>query len=251
MSISLYYFSATGNSLTTAKLLSEQLPECRLIPVVGANKQRKVVEDANVVGFVFPIYYGTMPYPVRELIGKMVFQPDTYIFTVTTYRGHDRDSSAKMDQLLRTRGQKLSLGTGLNMPGNSNLNPPETDAAYLREQQQHVDEIVPMILNRAANDYYTTEILSLRPVEYPNNFRGLAAEDHCVGCGICVSLCPMENIVLRDGKAVIGDDCATCLSCFHWCPQEAIWMSQDERIGRREKYHHPDVTLSDILAQNK
>ena len=61
----------------------------------------------------------------------------------------------------------------------------------------------------------------------------------------------MNNISLKDGKAIIGDDCATCLACFHWCPVEAIIMSKQEGIERRFKYHHPEVSFTDILAQKE
>jgi len=86
-------------------------------------------------------------------------------------------------------------------------------------------------------------------VDYPNNFRGIEAEDTCIGCGTCARVCPMENITVAEGKAWIGDDCATCLACFHWCPVEAIRMSKAPEIARRRKYRHPDVTLKDILEQ--
>jgi formate hydrogenlyase subunit 6/NADH:ubiquinone oxidoreductase subunit I len=55
-----------------------------------------------------------------------------------------------------------------------------------------------------------------------------------------------------DGRPQVGEDCISCLSCFHWCPQEAIWMSKaEEPMQRRFKYHHPDVTLQDILRQQE
>ena len=77
MSVTLYYFSATGNSLTTARILAEELGDCRLVPVSAVKDEAKVMETADTVGFVFPVYYGEMPYPVRELLGKMVFHPWT------------------------------------------------------------------------------------------------------------------------------------------------------------------------------
>jgi formate hydrogenlyase subunit 6/NADH:ubiquinone oxidoreductase subunit I len=94
-------------------------------------------------------------------------------------------------------------------------------------------------------------LIPLSKVAYPNNFRGITVDENCIGCGICAQICPMENIRIENGRAVIGDDCATCLSCFHFCPQEAIWMSRQENIARRSKYCHPDVTLRDILAQKE
>ena len=76
------------------------------------------------------------------------------------------------------------------------------------------------------------------------------APAHCVGCGICEKICPMDNIRLVAERPVFGGNCISCLACFHWCPQEAIWMSKgEEEMKRRFKYHHPDVKLNDILKQ--
>ena len=257
MSITLYYFSATGNSLTTARILAQELGDCRLVPVAAVQNQPKIVEENNTVGFVFPVYYGEMPYPVREAISKMVFPADSYVFAVNTYRGHGGAAPQRLDALLRTRGQKLSLAGGVPMPGNSFINAPEKDAAYLQQQEENIKTLIPAIRNREVQNYFSEEVLPLRPVSYPNNFRGITADDNCIGCGRCVSVCPMNNISLQNGKALIGDNCATCLACFHWCPVEAIWMSKKEEmwdrmgqdIARRSKYQHPQVTFSDITAQ--
>ena len=250
MATVIYYFSATGNCLTTARLLAEQLGDCRLVPVASARKLHRVQESAVAVGFVFPVYYGNMPWPVRELIGKMALRPDSYVFICTTQRGHAGDVARRTDMLLRTRGAKLSLAVGVKMPGNSFINEPEVDQAYLAAQRENVAAVAAPVLARRTEDYFATESLPQTPIDTANNFRGMEAEpDKCVGCGICAQVCPMDNIVVKNGKAVIGDGCATCLACFHWCPQQAIWMSKQENIARRSKYHHPEVSLQDIIAQ--
>lgn len=245
----IYYFSATGNSLTTARMLKESLSDCRLIPVTSTRKKLKLIDDSDAVGFVFPVYYSDMPFPVRELISKMVFKPDAYIFSVLTCRGHAGAAAQRLDQLLRTRGQKLSLSTVVRMPGNSFLSTPEDTEISLKNQPDAVRAIAEQIASRETADCSSSELLALSKVAYPNNFRGITADERCIGCGICASVCPMENIRIENGHAVIGDDCATCLSCFHFCPSEAIWMSKQENIARRSKYHHPDVALRDILLQ--
>ena len=244
----LYTFSATGNSLTTAEQLAALLPDCEIKSVTAAKDQIRVDETADAVGFVFPVYYGDMPWPVRSLVSKMTFAENAYIFAVPTYRGGWGDVNKRLNQLLNTRGQKLSLSCGVPMPGNSFINEAHVDRGYLDAQAENVKKAAETILSGAVENYSTADILPLRPVDTPNNFRGITAEDTCIGCGTCVSVCPMGNITLQDGKAVIGDACCTCLACFHWCPAEAIWMSKQENIARRSKYHHPDVVLSDILA---
>ena len=251
--ISLYYFTATGNSLTTARRLADGLGSCRLIPAVSLMKKAKVIENSETIGFVFPVYFSDMPCLMRDLISKMVFTAEhPYIFAVPTCRGHAGACHQRRNQLLMTRGQKLSLAVNVNMPGNSYINEPGVDEQHLAGQDSAVAAILPLIRARETRDYSDASLIPLARTAYPNNFRGIEAEsDKCTGCGICAEVCPMGNIVLRENKAVIGDNCSTCLSCFHWCPNEAVWMSKQENIARRAKYRHPEVKLTDILAQKQ
>lgn len=47
--------------------------------------------------------------------------------------------------------------------------------------------------------------------------------DICTGCGTCIDVCPMEAIILKDGKAyILEDKCANCRVCESECPVEAI-----------------------------
>lgn len=48
--------------------------------------------------------------------------------------------------------------------------------------------------------------------------------DKCIGCGKCVSLCPMDNMELRSGKAVQGGRCTMCYRCVNHCPGQAITL---------------------------
>jgi ferredoxin len=47
--------------------------------------------------------------------------------------------------------------------------------------------------------------------------------DVCVGCEACVGTCPVEAIVVEDGKAKVNaDTCIECGSCVSTCPVGAI-----------------------------
>ena len=46
----------------------------------------------------------------------------------------------------------------------------------------------------------------------------------CTGCEACVSACPTEAIVMKDGKASVTDACVDCGACVQECPVEAIKM---------------------------
>ncbi len=48
-------------------------------------------------------------------------------------------------------------------------------------------------------------------------------EEMCVGCGICVSECPVDSISMSDSIAQIDDsECIRCGQCHDVCPQEAV-----------------------------
>jgi len=48
-------------------------------------------------------------------------------------------------------------------------------------------------------------------------------EDKCVGCGLCVDVCPVEAITLEDDKAKVDENkCTECGQCVEECPNEAI-----------------------------
>ena len=47
--------------------------------------------------------------------------------------------------------------------------------------------------------------------------------DICTGCGICVDLCPLEAISLKDDFVIIDqDNCTECGLCVDECPNDAI-----------------------------
>lgn len=53
----------------------------------------------------------------------------------------------------------------------------------------------------------------------------------CKGCGICVSFCPKNVLVLNDkDKIEIKniDDCTKCGLCELRCPDYAIYIKEDE-----------------------
>ncbi|MFZ2653506.1 MAG: 4Fe-4S binding protein [Victivallales bacterium] len=49
-------------------------------------------------------------------------------------------------------------------------------------------------------------------------------EKKCTGCESCVSACPTEAIVMKNGKASVTDACVDCGACVQECPVEAITM---------------------------
>jgi len=47
-------------------------------------------------------------------------------------------------------------------------------------------------------------------------------EDLCIGCEVCIAICPVGAISLQKEKAVITGKCVGCGACVSDCPQAAI-----------------------------
>ncbi len=50
----------------------------------------------------------------------------------------------------------------------------------------------------------------------------------CDACETCIEVCPVECIVIVDGKYAVIDpeECIECLACIDECPSEAIFEEE-------------------------
>ena len=46
--------------------------------------------------------------------------------------------------------------------------------------------------------------------------------EKCIGCGLCVSDCVADNIVIENGKATLINSCLQCGHCVSICPMNAV-----------------------------
>ena len=63
-------------------------------------------------------------------------------------------------------------------------------------------------------------------------------EEKCVGCGVCVEVCPAQAISMDEGKAVISNQCVDCGRCVQACGER----EQFGRGTRRGRICRPAAT---------
>ena len=77
-----------------------------------------------------------------------------------------------------------------------------------------------------------------RPQKYAmhSTMNPFIKSDSCIGCGKCLSWCPVSAISITDHKAKIDDDlCTGCGQCLEVCPEGAInlnWNAESHRIQK-------------------
>jgi ferredoxin len=90
--------------------------------------------------------------------------------------------------------------------------------------------------------------------DYGINFFKTADKDfrvsqNCNGCGICVSVCPRENVAIENGKPVFSANCEFCHTCVQWCPQFAITHPNfDDKL---HQYRNPHVRWKELVVLKK
>ena len=70
-------------------------------------------------------------------------------------------------------------------------------------------------------------------------------DEKCIGCDICVPICPSQAISIIQNKAVINHDkCNECLQCMDECPANAIYQILDKEVSvvKRENLIPESVT---------
>jgi len=79
------------------------------------------------------------------------------------------------------------------------------------------------------------------PVPTPPRFRGKIAfdRDSCIGCTLCVKVCPAHAIeFLADVKKVRVwvDQCIFCSQCTNICPKDSLSMTGEFLLAGEDRY---------------
>jgi ferredoxin len=69
--------------------------------------------------------------------------------------------------------------------------------------------------------------------------KGFYTVSSCTGCGVCATLCPLNNVRLESGKPVWGDGCTHCMACICRCPAGAIEYKKNSQ--GKPRYVCPEI----------
>lgn len=75
----------------------------------------------------------------------------------------------------------------------------------------------------------------------------LVSENRCIGCNMCVKVCPTNVFDKTEDIPVIArqEDCQTCFICEAYCPVDALYVSPytDEKVQVDEQQLAEEGTL--------
>ncbi len=246
----IYFFTGTGNSLKAAKTIAEALDDCELVPICK-DTPLEMPTGCERIGFVFPNYAGGLPKMVAEFI-RTVELPDAYLFAVATYGGFSGSVLARVEDLLKQKGQSLNYGASVrSYPNLVTAYPMIKGVGFFtklanRKSKRLAKEIaakqqkpIPALQESAPKMYegYMAQIHDSDQNFYVNN--------DCISCGICSNVCPAKNITIDDGKPVFHHQCESCMACIQYCPKRAI--NDKDKTEKRGRYTNPDIGYQTII----
>lgn len=258
MGIKIYYFTGTGNSLFTAKELSKNLNDSEIIPIIRSIMEKKVIEG-DIIGIVTPVYMYRAPKIVCKFLKSI--QKANYVFAVATNAGGIGKVFSHIKSILKK--QKLTLNAGFNITLPNNYTPygppPEGDILdeIIIEASQKINSIAKIV--KKQQNVIDSESSFYRKNIWPGIFyylgyisgkkfdRYFKVGSHCNKCGLCMDICPVDNITLKNSRLSWKHKCENCFACMHFCPKEQIQFGKfTEGIKR---YRNPYITVKEIINQ--
>ena len=244
-----FYFSGTGNSQLAAKQIAVELGDT-LVSINECLKkgEKKTFHSERPLVFAAPVYAWRAPRVVEQWIRKTSFQGNQNAYFVLTRGGETEGNAAAY-------AAKLCAETGLIYRGLASVQMPENYIALSvvpseRECEDMITRARP-VFSELAQRIGREEPFPNTPVSIGGRFlsgpfnplyyrfyirdKGFTVSSACVSCGRCARRCPLNNIVMADGKPVWKGNCTHCMACICGCPTEAIEYKSISK-GKRRYY---------------
>jgi ferredoxin len=210
----------------------------------------------DVLGLVFPVYWGGLPRIVLNSMPELKGLGPSYIFSVATHAGGPGEVLPQLQAELRKNGLDLNAGICLEMPSNYILDysaPSEASIQYdianaYKVLHGFLEKIKSMEDYRPKPDFPPFSEISASYRRFittvnQSDFK-FWVDDNCTECGLCESVCPVQNIELVEGQPTWCHRCEQCLACINWCPEAAIQYGT--QTSKRGRYVNPRISIGEM-----
>lgn len=234
------YFSGTGNSKhCVEKFLREYDPQAKAFSIENKEALRQIKNHEEIV-FGYPVQFSNIPKIVKDfVIGHDSIWQGKRVFVIATMGLFSGDGAGMLARLLQKSGAVIMGGLHLKMP--DSVCDEKALKRPLEENKMLVARAEEKIAGAAGNlkngkppqeglglQYHLAGLFGQRLYFFhkTKNYTDKLKIDtgKCIGCGKCIELCPMKNIVLQDSVAAAAGRCTMCYRCVSKCPVQAITL---------------------------
>lgn len=232
--IDIYVFSGTGNTLLVVRKIRDIFAakglEVNLFPLDRTNP--KTIDTSHTIGLGFPVAeQGTYPF-VWNFVRALPQADGTEIFMIDTMLAYSGGVVGPMRKIVQNKGYKPIGALEIPMPNNyfpRKLDKEKNNAKIkkgLEKAEQYAHELINSTAKWGRIPGGSDIMATFSQMEMTwNMFRKMhdlrVDKMKCTKCGLCVKLCPIENIQMAE-YPVIGENCYLCMRCVSFCPSKAI-----------------------------
>lgn len=234
------YFSGTGNTkFCVDKFLKEYNHINNSFSIEDKETLGKIKNDNEIV-IGYPVQYSNIPKILRDyIVHNWHIWKGKNIFIIATMGLFSGDGAGILARLLKKYGAIIMGGLHLKMPDSI------CDEKVLKRSFEENKKIVMKAEEKICKSVYN--IKNGKPPQeglgIVHHLAGLFGQRlyffrktqkytdklkinslNCIGCGLCEKLCPMGNIVVKNGIAVSDNKCTMCYRCISKCPKQAITL---------------------------
>lgn len=239
------YFSGTGNTKYCLERFLDYYDGSQPVSIESPNAIEAIRKSQNIV-FGYPIYYSNIPKIVRDYIyqNRVDFK-NKRIFIICTMGLFSGDGAGCSARLLKKCGANIVGGLHLKMPdciGDVKLlkKPLAQNKQLIKDAEIKIENAVDLLKQgKPTKDglNFFCHLAGLfgqrlwfyrKTKNYTNKLK--INKSKCIGCGKCVTLCPMSNLSISKQKAISNNKCTMCYRCISHCPQKAITLLGEEVV---------------------
>ena len=267
MKIAIVVFSPSGNTLKVAEMMEENLNrsnvQVQLLDITrnGRLFQEKRYEDFlneklekhDVLVVGAPVYAHHLHYNMLAVIRSLPKADGKWSKLAVPFVTYGGISSGialyEAAKVLRKTGRTVVSALKINAfhVMSRLLSTPHNTGMPAEEAKPLIQELTSRILGLSLNcckditkqlDYQSTRsriksTLIFREKLWQNHFYPNLkySEALCTGCGICVSVCPVQRLELQGGRLLTGKNrlaCIHCTQCVYECPTGALDFEYDK-----------------------
>lgn len=266
MKTCIYVYSGTGTSLSIANTIANNLEnaEVALIPDLLKNAvNNEITSESEIIGFVFPNYFGNIPAMVLQFIKILNLEKAQYIFAVIPAGSGQGYTLKFLEKELAKKGKKLNYGRYVTGISNyivgwyygllAKTDPQRTELVNkLKEKSKEIANDIICQKNKVEKSKLSVYMVNL--ILTPKRIRDdtrlwdkeFCINEHCTGCRTCEKVCQAGNIQFENSKPVFQHNCQRCMACIQYCPHKAI--GYNGKPLNKPRAFHPDYPAEAIIG---